>query len=88
MATATFEYTFQDEKAEVVQELLSAARLMHIRHKNLARPSVVLKARLSSYCDVYGRTYWQASFGELIATGETPEEAFGNFDDAWQGLDD
>ena len=88
MASATFDYTFHDEKAEVVGELLSAARLIHIRHKNLARPSVVLNAQLSSYCDVYGHEFWQASYGELITTGETPEDAFHEFDKAWEGIVD
>ena len=88
MASETFEYTFHREKTEIVGELLKAARCLHTRQRNLCRPSVVMQARLSSYGDIHGNTYWQASYGELFASGDTPDDAFTEFDKAWEGRDD
>lgn len=68
----------------LVDELRDAARLLRGRMRNLARPSVILGAQLSPYgCAVTGATLWQASYGGLIVSGDTPEDAFHAFDRAW-----
>lgn len=84
--TSTYHDTeIADNKLQISRYLLCAARARHVAERNQCRPSVQLLAELSSYSDVHGRIWWQASYGGLIETGCTPDEAFAAFDRAWNG---
>ena len=59
----------------IMQLLLAAAECRYHRDLHLCRPCLMLPAELSQCGD-----RWCASYGELLAFGDTPEEAFTTFD--------
>lgn len=63
--------------------LSQAARYLVHAMRNRSRPSVVLRPQLQRCHDDYGRWSWLASYGDLYAFGETPEEAYQEFDAIW-----
>jgi hypothetical protein len=73
-----------DNMRQASRYLLQAARSRYLAERNLCRPSVLLGAELAEYvCTVTGETFYAASYDCLFATGQTPDEAFLNFDAAW-----
>lgn len=63
------------EKAVVEKK---TAELLHRRVQNASRPSIYLGAFICREENGY-----RASFAELTAYGDTPEQAFDNFDRLW-----
>lgn len=47
------------------------------------RPSIMLKPYLKYIFDITSGCYWEASFGDLRAKGNSPDSAYKAFDDAW-----
>lgn len=74
---------------EMIQIMESAAFNDAKRSEELLRPCMMLKPPLSFEC--YGEsthpTIWVARYGEVVAGGKTPAEAYENFDKAWIGED-
>jgi hypothetical protein len=71
------------EKAAV--ELESSKQLAQrssINTSNHLRPSLILKPSLLCSDDGDG---WEATYGELVAYGDTPEIAYQKFDELWTG---
>lgn len=67
----------RDRDLDLAAEYLRKS--MHLR----CQASVILRPQLSSHIDGCGEIFWMAEYGELIATGDTPAEAFGEFDRIW-----
>lgn len=65
------------ERAEIDKRI---GELLLQRMQNESRPSVIMKAILTSEDGMYVATY-----GDLSAIGETPEAAFQAFDNEWVG---
>ena len=61
-----------------------AADLRERAARNNNRPSIILKASLDGTIDEFGEPRYLASYGSLFASGDTPDEAFANFDAIWQ----
>lgn len=79
----------EQARSEASEYLRHAAALIYRRHLNLARPSIIVGAELSQVIlPTSGQMAWQASYGGLFAIGSTPDEAFHNFDLAWEGVED
>jgi hypothetical protein len=71
--------------AEVSELKLKAARLQVQAAKLELTPSVILQPDLEGFCNPEGDMVWLASYGQVCAMGDTPDEAFQMFDDVWVG---
>jgi 5-methylcytosine-specific restriction endonuclease McrA len=61
-----------------------AAEREQSRAMNAARPSILLRPDLTCYdCAVTGKTFFNATYGCIVAVGETPDRAYQQFDEAW-----
>jgi len=49
-------------------------------YEQAMRPCILLRPQLT-----FNGTQWHAKYGELIALGKTPEEAFKHFDEVYHG---
>jgi hypothetical protein len=55
-----------------------------VRYRNRNRPSVFLGANVTALeAELGGRTVYEARYGDLAATGDTPDMAMDNFDHLW-----
>lgn len=70
-------------RGDILQNILSASRLLLLERRNRCRPSVLLRPELLSHLDYNDYVIYVARYGSLYASGSTPEEAFTNFDEAW-----
>lgn len=78
---------YQRQQLDELLELLhQAARVRLQAERNAARPSVILKPHLSKHWhEPTGRSYWMAQHDGVIVFGDTPDETYLAFDDAWLG---
>lgn len=65
-------------KRQAAEVELECAQIKKTNYRNHSRPSIALQADL-----VRDGNGWAAVKGELHVYGDTPEQAFDNFDHAW-----
>ena len=87
-ASHTFERYNQprSRQAEIERHVLEAAKSFRHAMAIRCRPSVVLRPALTQH-EGPGGLFWLAQYGEVFASGETPDAAYLEFDRTWVGAE-
>ena len=78
----------QDMRRQEARYDVAAARHNEQAARNELRPCMQLLPTLKHVEPLGQANYWTATFYDVVATGETPDEAYTNFDNVWRGTND